>query len=98
MFPNTVSEIAYPLCGVISNPTSKPLIVVAFDRSTPSAQGLPIDEFTRKFTPPIFVDLGRVIGRQKNPTERELTPVLARQGASTRWRIGGGQAAKREEF
>jgi hypothetical protein len=72
-----VSEITHPLGGVISTPTSKPLIVVAFDRSTPSAQGLPLDEFTRKFTPPIFVDVGRVIGRQKSPTGRELTTVLA---------------------
>src|SRR5262245_13557866 len=94
MFPNTVSEITHSLCGVMSNRTSKPLIVVVFDRSTPSAQGLPIDEFTRKFTPPIFVDVGSAIGRQKNPTGRELTPALARRGASTRWRIGGGQAAK----
>ena len=62
MLPNTVSEITHPADGVISNPTSKPLIVVAFDQSSSSAQGLPSGEFTRRFTLPSFVDVGKVNG------------------------------------
>jgi hypothetical protein len=54
-----------PADGVISNPTSKPLIVVAFDQSTLSAQGLPSDEFTRRFTSPTFADVGKVNGELK---------------------------------
>jgi hypothetical protein len=41
MLPTTVSENTHPAAGVISNPTSKPLTVVAFDQSSLSAQGLP---------------------------------------------------------
>jgi hypothetical protein len=41
MLPNTVSEITHPADGVISSPTSKPLIVLAFDQSSRPAQGLP---------------------------------------------------------
>jgi hypothetical protein len=80
MFPNTVSEITHPLGGVISNPNSKPLIVVAFDRSKSSARGLPIDEFTRRFTPPIFVGMGRVIGRKKEPDRKGINPHPGKTG------------------
>src|SRR5262245_19097012 len=62
MLPDTVSEITHDAGGVIYNSTSKPLIVKAFDQSSPSAQGLPSSEFTRRFTLPTFVDLGKVNG------------------------------------
>ena len=60
-----MGEITHPADGVISNPTSKPLIVVAFDQSSPSAQGLPSSVFTRGFTPPTFADVGKVNGELK---------------------------------
>jgi hypothetical protein len=36
-----VGEITHPADGVISSPTSKPLIVLVFDLLSRSAQGLP---------------------------------------------------------
>jgi len=62
MLPNTVSEITHPADGVISSPTSKPLIVLAFDQSSRSAQGLLSGVFIRRFTPPTFADVGKVNG------------------------------------
>jgi hypothetical protein len=71
MLLNTVSNITHPADGIISNPTSKPLMVVAFDQSSPSAQGLPSSEFTRGFTLPNFVDMGRVNGEFNDSTLRD---------------------------
>ncbi len=71
MLPNTVSNITHPADGIISNETSKPLIVVAFDQSSPSAQGLPSSEFTRRFTLPTFVDLGKANGEFNDSTLRD---------------------------
>jgi hypothetical protein len=65
MLPTTLSEITHTAIGVISIPASKPLITVAFDRLSLSAQGLPSGEFTRGFTPPPLADLGRVNGEFK---------------------------------
>jgi hypothetical protein len=62
MLPDAVSEITHPTDSVVSDPLLKLLIVVSFDRSSSSAQGLPIGEFTRRFTLPTFVDAGNVNG------------------------------------
>jgi hypothetical protein len=66
MLPNIVSEITHPADGVVSSPTSKPLIAIAFDQSSRSAQGLPSGLFTQRFTPPTFADVGKVRGEFKD--------------------------------
>jgi hypothetical protein len=60
MLHTTLSEITHTADGVISIPVSKPLITVAFDRLSLSAQGLPSGEFTCGFAPPPLADVCRV--------------------------------------